>query len=111
MSNVSKILDWAGFRTMAAWFADTIHNLWSEEKDSFISDIEDNVNSKVFFVWVGTENNVDMLCNFGVDGETYTLGEWTVTSGGDVYTSDQVDGHNVQVKYSINTTYVGGEPI
>ena len=61
MSAISKILDWAGFRTMATWFTSVIQSLWSTERAGFVTGLEESTRNKFDEIQVGLNQTCEVL--------------------------------------------------
>ena len=57
MSAISKILDWAGFRTMATWFTSVINSIWNQEKNSALQTVYNTTSA----VNVTMQDNVEVF--------------------------------------------------
>ena len=47
MSTISKVLDWVGFRTMAAWLADKMNALYANIKADYNANIKADYNANI----------------------------------------------------------------
>lgn len=79
MSNVSKILDFSGFRVMAAWFGEYI---FDKLKDAIAYVID-----KAGVIYVGTEENVQTILDF-FNTHDLTIGSDTYRYIGEVEEED-----------------------
>ena len=66
-----KKLTYKGFRTMAAWLADKIKELWASEQQSLKAQLYPAVGMMYLF----HETNVQAISQYGIEGKTYYFGD------------------------------------
>ena len=66
-----KKLTYSGFRTMAAWLADKIKELWASEQQSLHAQLYPAVGMMYLF----DEDNVQAISQYGREGKTYVFGD------------------------------------
>ena len=60
-NDISKILDWSGFRTMAAWFTNKIQTLWASAQASFVNALAQSAWAANNSVNVGMTETAEVL--------------------------------------------------
>ena len=68
---IEKVLSIDGFRTMAAWLADKIKELWASEQQS----LKDQLYPAVGMMYLFHEDNVQAISQYGIEGKTYVFGD------------------------------------
>ena len=68
---IEKVLSIDGFRTMAAWLADKIKELWASEQQS----LKDQLYPAVGMIYLFHETNVQAISQYGIEGKTYYFGD------------------------------------
>ena len=72
-----KKLTYKGFRTMAAWLADKIKELWASEQQSLKAQLYPAVSMMYLF----DETNVQAISQYGIEGKTYYFGDSSTENG------------------------------
>ena len=58
-NNISIILSWDGFRTMAAWFVDKIQTLWQEAEATILASVAHSTSAQANSLCVGMQDTVE----------------------------------------------------
>ena len=66
-----KLLNVNGFRTMAAWLAGKIKELWASEQQALHAQLYPAVGMMYLF----HEDNVQAISQYGIEGKTYYFGD------------------------------------
>ena len=72
-----KKLTYSGFRTMAAWLAGKIKELWASEQQSLHAQLYPAVGMLYLF----HETNVQAISQYGIEGKTYYFGDSSTENG------------------------------
>ena len=72
-----KKLTYSGFRTMAAWLAEKIKELWASEQQSLKAQLYPAVGMMYLF----HETNVQAISQYGIEGKTYVFGDSSTENG------------------------------
>ena len=60
-NDISKILDWSGFRTMAAWFTNKIQTIWASAQATFVNELGNSAWAANNSVNVGMTETAEVL--------------------------------------------------
>ena len=72
-----KKLTYSGFRTMAAWLAEKIKELWASEQQS----LQNQLYPAVGMMYLFHEDNVQAISQYGIEGKTYVFGDSSTENG------------------------------
>lgn len=70
-TSTEQVLSTNGFRTMAAWLADKIKELWASEQQS----LKDQLYPVVGMMYLFHDVNVQAISQYGINDKTYVFGD------------------------------------